>query len=66
MDVRQRMGVDWTVLATAVKNKDAKVVAEYIRDALSHRRVNYREVQRTLEEFCLSQVRFLSMSSTLA
>jgi hypothetical protein len=56
MDLRQRMGVDWTALATSVKEMDAQAVQDYIDNALSRSRVHYRVVQRSLEEYCFSQV----------
>lgn len=65
MDLRQRMGEDWTVLAECVRAKDVKAIQEYIDNALSRSRVHYRVVQRSLEDYCFSQVRVPSLLSNL-
>lgn len=56
MDLRQRMGEDWTVLANSVREMDVKAVEEYIDNSLKKSRVHYRVVQRSLEDYCFSQV----------
>lgn len=61
MDLRQRMGEDWTVLANSVREMDVKAVEEYIDNALKKSRVHYRVVQRSLEDYCFSQVALLSI-----
>jgi hypothetical protein len=57
MDLGQRMGVNWQILAECVRKQDVQGVVEYVNSALAQPRVHYRIIQRCLEEFCLSQVR---------
>lgn len=56
MDLSQRMGQDWQALAGHVRSREIAPVAQYLDHALSSATSNYRIVQRSMEEFCFSQV----------
>eukprot|EP00892_Ulva_mutabilis_P005724 jgi/Ulvmu1/3523/UM163_0004.1 len=56
MDLTQRMGENWQQMALHVRNLDVKPVAEFLGRALQSTSSNYRIVQRSMEEFCFSQV----------
>lgn len=51
------MGEDWQALTGRVLCMDVAAVEEFIERALTSATSNYRIVQRSLEEFCFSQVR---------
>lgn len=56
MDLTQRMGVDWQVLAEDVVACRHDRVEEFAREELARGKAHYRIVQRSLEEFLFKQV----------
>ena len=50
------MGEDWQALALHVRSLDVVRVTTFLKTALKSPSSNYRIVQRSMEEFCFSQV----------